>query len=549
MTSERQRPAGEDGKLTSVSLLTLGDAQPEPEGLLQLQERLAKAGFTICADGAMADITLIITGDPQTAAQHVAASSVIVPLLLSGTDASGSAPCLFIDDGMSRLRKVIEEAQVRAARPHGDRAVPLAAHDRREAVIKWLDNHGEEKAPAEAFAQSYAMSIAFQRLSLLNAQTDRSSVDALLSRLHDHILRFARDCSSHDMAIFRHDSGFYLLAETLRDRRKWNWMAEEIVTMLHDNSLTADSGLSLGAQIALASRRADENAAPFIARLDAGIEELSDDVSALIKWVDRGSDLPPPHTAKLEHDLANALQQDEILVRFQPQFAMNNGHLTGAEALARWQHPVLGELGAATLFTVAERANMVQPVSAHIQRKALEQAATWPAALSELRLSVNLTAQDLAIPGFAEAMEKTVAASGFDAAKLTLEITETALISDLKRASRLCTELRDGGMRVAIDDFGTGFSSLLYLKSLPVDYLKIDGAISRDIEGSPRDQTIVRSIIALGLALDLEIIAEGVENEPQRDHLAEEGCHYYQGFLGGEALDNITFVKFAMRAN
>ncbi|MEM1131607.1 MAG: EAL domain-containing protein [Pseudomonadota bacterium] len=462
---------------------------------------------------------------------------------MNGSEAIGLgnvANHLLIDDGPQRLKAVIDQALAKTLIADTLDA-DILDRDSKALMLSWLSSRDH--------VHQFAMGIAFQRLPLLNAHNDRATVDGMLAALRQRIIRFATDCSSHDIAIFRHDRGFYLLAETLRDRHKWNWMAEEIVTMLHDNSLLDDSSVSIGAQIALASRKASEKPEQLLARLDAGMDDLTEDVSLMVKWVDRGSDLPPPREANLENDLASAIEHDEIIVRFQPQFAMVNGHLTGVEALARWQHPTLGELGAATLFTVAERAQMVQPVSDHIQRKALDYAAAWPAALSDVRLSVNLTAQDLAIPGFADAMIKAVRASGFDASRLTVEITETALISDLERASRLCTKLREADMRVAIDDFGTGFSSLLYLKSLPLDYLKIDGAISRDIEGSPRDQTIVRSIIALGLALDLEVIAEGVENIAQRDHLAEEGCHYYQGFLGGEALDNADFITFAMRAN
>ncbi|WOE74114.1 EAL domain-containing protein [Alterisphingorhabdus coralli] len=464
---------------------------------------------------------------------------ITLPVLMEGSESTSirnGADHLFIDDGPQRIKVIIEQALTNLTLVADD-----FSQDSKAQALSWL--------ACRDHAHQFAMGIAFQRLSLLNAHNDRAKVDAMLASLRERILRFATDCSSHDIAIFRHDRGFYLLAETLRDRHKWNWMAEEIVTMLHDNSLLDDSAVSIGAQIALASRKESETPEQLLGRLDAGMDGLFGDVSVLIKWVDRGSDLPPPREANLENDLARAIDREEIIVRFQPQFAMANGHLTGVEALARWQHPELGELGAATLFAVAGRAEMVQPVSDYIQRKALQHAAAWPEALSDVRLSVNLTAQDLAIPGFADSMIETVHSSGFDAARLTVEITETALISDLKRASRLCEKLRETHMRVAIDDFGTGYSSLLYLKSLPLDYLKIDGAISRDIEGSPRDQTIVRSIIALGLALDLEVIAEGVENVAQRDHLAEEGCHYYQGFLGGEALDNADFITFAMRAN
>jgi EAL domain-containing protein (putative c-di-GMP-specific phosphodiesterase class I) len=121
--------------------------------------------------------------------------------------------------------------------------------------------------------------------------------------------------------------------------------------------------------------------------------------------------------------------------------------------------------------------------------------------------------------------------SGFDRARLTVEVTEGGLIEDLGAAATLLARLREGGLRVAIDDFGTGYSSLAYLKALPLDYLKIDKRLVEDISGSPRDQVVVRSVIDMARSLGLELIAEGVETEEQLALLAREGCQLYQGFL------------------
>jgi EAL domain-containing protein (putative c-di-GMP-specific phosphodiesterase class I) len=234
---------------------------------------------------------------------------------------------------------------------------------------------------------------------------------------------------------------------------------------------------------------------------------------------------------QLEIDLRRALDQDEIEILFQPQVSVTSGRIVGAEALARWRHPTFGELGAHTLFNVAERSDYLAQLSDHVQRKAIGAAAAWPPALARLRLSVNITAADIVRPGFASQFLDLVQSGGFDPKRLTVEVTEGGLIEDLNAAAYLLARLREGGLRVAIDDFGTGYSSLAYLKALPLDYLKIDKRLCEDITGSPRDRIVVRSVIDMARSLGLSVIAEGVESQQQLDLLAQEGCNLYQGFL------------------
>jgi EAL domain-containing protein (putative c-di-GMP-specific phosphodiesterase class I) len=230
-------------------------------------------------------------------------------------------------------------------------------------------------------------------------------------------------------------------------------------------------------------------------------------------------------------DLRRALDAGEIDVLFQPQVAIANGRITGVEALARWNHPSYGELGAATLFSVAERSDYLVQLSDHVQRKALEEAAAWPDLLGALRVAVNITAQDIQRPGFAGQFLAMLKATGLDAGRVTVEVTESGLIEDLPSAAALLAELRRGGLRIAIDDFGTGYSSLAYLRALPLDYLKLDKRLCEDITGSARDRVVVRSVIDMARSLGISVVAEGVETREQLGLLAQEGCATYQGFL------------------
>lgn len=251
----------------------------------------------------------------------------------------------------------------------------------------------------------------------------------------------------------------------------------------------------------------------------------------------------------LEAQLAGAMGRGEIVIAFQPQIQVDTGQLVGAEALARWEHPEYGLLGASTLFAVAERAGVMESLSTQIHKQALTLAASWPPSLGFLRLSMNVTAGDLAAGAFDADMLGQVRIAGFEPSRLTLEITESELIGNLSASADKLHRLREAGIGIAIDDFGTGYSSLSYLKELPVDYLKIDSGLTGDISGSAKDQVVVRSIIDMAHSLNLSVIAEGVETEAQLQTLKEQGCEFFQGFLRSGPLSPDEFEAFALRSN
>ncbi len=243
-----------------------------------------------------------------------------------------------------------------------------------------------------------------------------------------------------------------------------------------------------------------------------------------------------PRGRRLSDHLPPALGGGEIVVLFQPQVSMANGEIVGVEALARWRRPGKGEVGAEQLFAAAQRAELIAAVSDEIHDAALAGAAAWPPALGNLRMSINVTARDLARSGFAEALLARTAQHGFAAERLTIEVTEHELIGDFAKAGAVLDTLRAGGCHIALDDFGTGYSSLAYLKELPVDVVKLDARLTHDIDGSPRGQVVVKGIIAIARALELSVVVEGVETVRQRDLLAEAGADVYQGFLCAEPL-------------
>ena len=256
----------------------------------------------------------------------------------------------------------------------------------------------------------------------------------------------------------------------------------------------------------------------------------------------RGADLPDAVARALESDLLKALGRDEIQVLFQPQVSTVTGEIYGAEALARWHHPSRDVVGARDLFAIAEKASLVAPLSRHIVAKALDMAADWP---QEMRLSLNITPEELAEGIFAQTFIEVVERSRFTPDRLTLEITEDILLTDLDFAATALGTLHDAGFRIALDDFGAGFCNFRYLKLLPLDVIKLDRSMVEGIASDKRDLEVLRAIVALCRALDLDIVAEGIESQEQLDVIVEEGCALWQGFLRSEPIDPAAMLQLA----
>lgn len=246
----------------------------------------------------------------------------------------------------------------------------------------------------------------------------------------------------------------------------------------------------------------------------------------------------------LDAELRDAVAQGDIGILFQPQVRIADAAIVGVEALARWQHPTRGELGADLLFTVAARSRFMVPLSAHVQRAAACLAAGWGDTRTGLRLSLNVGAQDLAEPAFVEDFLASVRQCEFPLERLTVEVTESELVVDLEQAARALARLREQGIRIALDDFGTGYASLAYLSALPLDTLKLDKALIDGLEDNARQRVVIEATIELARRLQLSVVAEGVETGPQHDFLAAAGCDYYQGFLCAPPLDDDALAAF-----
>jgi len=251
----------------------------------------------------------------------------------------------------------------------------------------------------------------------------------------------------------------------------------------------------------------------------------------------------------LESNLRQSLERDEFFVHYQPQVAIQDFHLVGMEALVRWQHPSLGVLYPKDFITLAEESGLIISLGDWILRAACAQNKWWQdAGLPPMRLSVNFSARQFQQPTFITDVSQILKDTNLDPRWLELELTESSIMKDPEEAIEKLHELKLMGIHVAIDDFGTGYSSLNYLKRFPIDTLKIDRTFVSDVCKDPHDTSIVRAIINLGHALDLTVIAEGVETREQLQYLAALECDLVQGFLFSKPLSAAAFEELLVES-
>jgi predicted signal transduction protein with EAL and GGDEF domain len=232
----------------------------------------------------------------------------------------------------------------------------------------------------------------------------------------------------------------------------------------------------------------------------------------------------------LAAQLRRGIERGELTVHYQPKAPLDGGETTAVEALVRWNHPQLGCIGPDGFIPLAEQTGVIKALTGRVLEAALEQCKCWRDEGLDVTVSVNVSARDLldhALPSIVRELLDRFQVPPF---ALQLEITESRIVADLRRARNALEELRRMGVKIAIDDFGTGFSSLLQLQQLPIDEIKIDRSFVTEMETDESDAVLVRSIIELARNLGLRVTAEGVETESVRRSLSKLGCDFAQGF-------------------
>ena len=239
----------------------------------------------------------------------------------------------------------------------------------------------------------------------------------------------------------------------------------------------------------------------------------------------------------LQMDLADALERRQLFLVYQPTFDLRSERVIGVEALLRWRHPQRGVLAPGDFIAIAEASGLICPIGRWVLEDACRQAAIWHRRGQRIGVSVNVSARQLDDDGLVDDVHNALVESGLDASALTLEITETVLMRDADVAAQRLGQLKEIGVRIAIDDFGVGYSSLAYLRQLPADALKIDRSFIAGIATSKASAALIRTLVQLGHTLDIETLAEGIEDHAQLETLQRENCDQGQGFLFSRPLE------------
>jgi diguanylate cyclase (GGDEF)-like protein/PAS domain S-box-containing protein len=444
--------------------------------------------------------------------------------------------------GNEALRMVIVR-DLRAALAQRAHIHHLAHHD---PLTNLLNRHAFMERLAEQMAgsrskerQGALLFIDLDHFKRVNDSLGHVAGDLLLQTLSQRLVCLLR--SSDVVARFGGDEFVALLPGAL-PQAQVEEVAAKLLAALGEPVLLEGRPISVtpSVGIALYPQHA-ANAADLVKHADAAMYEAKRQGRATHRCYDPLFSQRALAALELETQLTQAIAQQQFVLHYQPQVRAADGTLVGCEALIRWRHPTRGLVEPDRFIPLAEEQRLIVPIGDWVLREATHAARRWRDAGRELPVSVNLSLLQLREPGFVDGMKAALAEAGVPGRLLEVEITERMLMDDVDAVRATLTELRAMGVRVAIDDFGTGYSSLGTLNQLPIDRIKIDRSFVRGLPQHAGHAAIARAIVMLAASLGLEVIAEGVETEAQRDFLVGLGCQQQQGLLFGAPTEGAPF--------
>ncbi|HVC71050.1 MAG TPA: EAL domain-containing protein [Acidimicrobiales bacterium] len=422
-----------------------------------------------------------------------------------------------------------------------DRAEALLGHQALHDVLTGLPNRScfydrtdqAMRQGARDGTDSAVMLFDLDRFKEINDTLGHKYGDRILCEVGPRINQVLRD--SDTVARLGGDEFCVLLprVDGLSDALE---VAERIIAVLEIPLEIDGMVLGIGASCGIALAPDDGDSADLLLqRADVAMYVAKGSNVNVVAYTDE-LNINTPARLTLLGDLRTAINEDQLVLHYQPKATLADGRITGFEALVRWQHPTLGLLPPDEFIPVSEHTGLIKPLTSWVLSHALAQCRQWRdqtegRGWGELSMAINLSTRSLLDDGFPAEVTAALDRFGLPAHLLELEITESAIMTDPLRARRLLTELADIGVRIAIDDFGTGYSSLAYLKDLPVSQLKIDQSFVLHMHDDPNDAIIVRSVVELGHNLGLQTVAEGVEDRQTWDQLAQLGCDSAQGYF------------------
>jgi diguanylate cyclase (GGDEF)-like protein/PAS domain S-box-containing protein len=424
------------------------------------------------------------------------------------------------------------------------RAQHLAGHD---ALTGLPNRRVLEDRLSQALALSYrnrqqtaVMFIDLDRFKTINDSLGHSVGDALLREVAQRLVKQLRVGDS--ICRIGGDEFVVVLPEVKRSSDVAS-VAQKVIEQLSNPVLIEERELVVTPSIGISVFPDDgRDAETLIRNADAAMYHAKEMGRANYQFFTEQMNLSASRRLALESDLRRALGRDQLRVHYQPIVEAKSGQVVAHEALVRWQNPHRGLVGPAEFIQVAEETGLILKIGEWVLREACRWA-TFIGAERGLQVSVNLSPRQFKDPKLVQLVAKALRDSGLPARLLELEITESTAMQHTDTALSTLSRLKELGVSIAIDDFGTGYSSLAYLRRFPVDKVKIDRAFVADVPGDEDQGAIVAAIVALAHALEIKVIAEGVETAMQREFLRNCGCDFLQGYLTGRPLDADSAAK------
>ncbi len=353
--------------------------------------------------------------------------------------------------------------------------------------------------------------------------------DALLTGLAGRLRACLRDVDT----LSRQGGDEFLIAlKDVRDSESITVVTDKLMESMAEPVKISGHELSISLSIGIAVYPDDgQDFETLLKKSDTAMYQAKESGRNTYRFHTEQMNLDATEHLRLRNGLRRALEQGEFLLHYQPQLSVVNGEVVGVEALLRWQHPELGMVPPGKFISIAEDSGLIVPISEWVIREACRQAIAWQnEGLPGMVVAVNLSAVHFKRGDVVQSALQALQESGLEPSLLEFELTESILIKETDKVMAIVRQLKSMGVKLSIDDFGTGYSSLSYLKQFNVDKLKIDQSFIRDMADDPNDAAIVRAIIQMAKSLNLETIAEGVEDERQLALLRLQQCDEVQGF-------------------
>ena len=411
---------------------------------------------------------------------------------------------------------------------------------------RWLLRDRMEQALKYVRQKKSGLAVMFldlDRFKNINDTLGHMTGDYLLRAVAERVSLILNERDT--LARFGGDDFIVMLMDIL-DAEQAAAAADLLLTALHNPFVLDDKEIYVGASIGIALYPANgDEFDVLIKNAESAMYYAKDQGRNNYQFFSKEIQAATADRFAIENELRGAIRGSELRLYYQPQFTLHDGRITGLEALVRWEHPKRGMTAPDKFIPVAEESGLIIPLGEWVLRQVAEDSVKMRNAGCRLkRLAINLSARQLYHQDTLDMLREIVARGDLGTEALEIEITESGIMQNPEQAVANLNAIRDMGIGIAIDDFGTGYSSLAYLKRFPINILKIDRSFIRDIILDQDDTTIVKTILAMAEALNLRVIAEGIETQEQSDFLADMGCAEGQGYLFARPMSCEDLISF-----